>query len=95
MRVLAVLKMVRPKVFCVKYPEPNFVHLGNSSDHKHPTENHHFWLELILDHMVEVTLLDNLRRLPLLSILSRYFLAPLTARVRRKHVGYSRAKVQK
>lgn len=87
--------MVRSKVFCVKDIEPNFVHLNNSSDHKHPTENHHFWLELILDHMVEVTLLDNLRRLPLLAILSRYFLAPLTARVRRKHVGYSRAKVQK
>lgn len=58
-------------------------------------ENHHSWLDLILDHMVEVTLLDNLRRLPLLSVLSRYFLAPITARVRRQHAAYSRAKVQK
>lgn len=91
-RVLTVLKMVGS---CTRCREPNHACLWNPTDHKHPAENHHFWLELILDHMVEVTLLDNLRRLPLLSTLSRYFLAPVTARVRRKHVAYSRAKVQK
>lgn len=79
-RVLTVLKMVGS---CTRYREPNHACLWNPTDHNHPAENHHFRLELILDRMVEVTLLDNLRRLPLSSTLSRYFLAPVTARVHR------------
>lgn len=89
------LKMVWPTFHASDIEIHILNYLGYSSDCNRSSENHHFWLDLILDHMVEVTLLDNLRRLPLLSVLSRYFLAPITARVRRKHAAYSRAKVQK
>ncbi|KAI0547224.1 cytochrome protein [Xylaria curta] len=56
---------------------------------------HHFWLDLILKHLFEVTLLDNLGRFPLLDAVSRYVLPWLTTRVRSKHQRYSREKVQK
>ena len=58
-------------------------------------EKHHFWLKLILAHLLEITLVDNLRRFPLLAILGRWLLPSLTTQVRQKHSGYSREKVQR
>ncbi|KAI0454857.1 cytochrome protein [Xylaria acuta] len=58
-------------------------------------EKHHFWLDLILDHLQEITLVDNLRRFPFLVTLGKLILPSLTVQVREKHTGYSRAKVQK
>jgi cytochrome P450 len=58
-------------------------------------EKHHFWLDLILEHLFEITLLDNLGRFPVLDNLSKYVFPWLTTRVRAKHQRYSRHKVQK
>ncbi|KAL2829469.1 cytochrome P450 [Aspergillus cavernicola] len=57
-------------------------------------EEHHFWIRLILDHLVEISLVDNLRRIGILAKLGRWFLPWLTTSVRNKHSGYSRAKVE-
>lgn len=59
------------------------------------SEKHHFWLDLILEHLFEITLLDNMGRIPILDSLTSYVLPWLTTRVRAKHQRYSRAKVQK
>ncbi|KAI1355387.1 cytochrome protein [Xylaria sp. FL0043] len=63
----------------------------------HCVENgeHHFWLDLILEHLLEITLVDNLRRFPFLATLGKWILPSLTVKVRNKHTGYSRKKVQK
>ncbi|KAI0474770.1 cytochrome protein [Xylaria cf. heliscus] len=58
-------------------------------------KKHHFWLDLILDHLQEITLVDNLRRFKFLATLGKWIVPSLTVRVREKHTGYSRAKVQK
>ncbi|KAI8623346.1 cytochrome P450 monooxygenase [Xylariaceae sp. FL1651] len=58
-------------------------------------EQHHFWLTLILEHLLEITLVDNLRRIPFLATLGRWILPSLTVQVREKHTGYSREKVEK
>ncbi|KAK3343535.1 cytochrome P450 monooxygenase [Lasiosphaeria hispida] len=58
-------------------------------------EEHHPWLDLILSHLFEVTLVDNLRRVKLLATLGRWCLPWLTVRVRDQHSMYSRAKVKK
>ncbi|KAF2753069.1 putative cytochrome P450 [Pseudovirgaria hyperparasitica] len=58
-------------------------------------EKHHFWIDLILEHLLEITLVDNLRRIKLLEILGRYLLPRLTVKIRKKHSGHSRAKVQR
>jgi hypothetical protein len=58
-------------------------------------EKHHFWIDLILDHLLEVTLVDNLRRFGFLATLGRIVLPSLTVKMREKHSGFSRAKVQK
>ena len=52
-------------------------------------------MDLILKHLFEVTLVDNLRRLRALEGLGRWLLPSLTSAVREKHSMYSRAKVQK
>lgn len=52
-------------------------------------------MELILKHLLEVTLVDNLGRLWLLDMLGRWLLPSLTSGVREKHSRYSRQKVQK
>lgn len=59
------------------------------------TEHHHSWMDLILKHLFEVTLVDNLRRVQALTILGRWLLPSLTSAVREEHSMYSRAKVQK
>lgn len=58
-------------------------------------EKHHAWMDLILKHLFEVTLVDNLRRIKILHLLGTWLLPSLTEGVREKHAGYSRQKVQK
>lgn len=52
-------------------------------------------MDLILKHLFEVTLVDNLRRIWVLDVLGRWLLPSLTSGVREKHSMYSRQKVQK
>lgn len=59
------------------------------------TEEYHSWLHLILSHLFEVTVVDNLRRIRFLEVLGRWLLPSLISGVREKHSMYSRAKVQK
>lgn len=53
----------------------------------------HFWSEMVVKHLFFVTVLDNLRRYPLIDALGRKCLPRLTVSVRDRHSGYSRAKV--
>ncbi|KAI1098801.1 cytochrome P450 [Jackrogersella minutella] len=59
------------------------------------SNHHHSWMELILNHLFEVTLVDNLRRIRVLATLVKWLLPSLTSAVREEHSMYSRAKVQK
>lgn len=62
----------------------------------YPTsEKHHFWIDLIMDHLYEITLVDNLRRFWLLRVLGKLLLPSIIMPVRRKHSGYSKAKVKR
>ncbi|KAI0146314.1 putative cytochrome P450 [Xylariaceae sp. FL1272] len=59
------------------------------------SEKHHFWIDLVLQHVREITLMDNLRRFRLFSGLAEWILPSLILSVRAKHTKYTRAKVQK
>ena len=50
---------------------------------------------MIVDHLFFITVLDNLRRYPLIASIGKIILPRLTVGVRNKHVGYSREKVAK
>lgn len=52
-------------------------------------------MDMILNHLFEVVLVDNLRRVKVLALLGRWLLPSLTAGVREKHAMFSRAKVAK
>lgn len=52
----------------------------------------HFWAEIILNHMYIITLIDNLRRLPLVVTLTK-LLFPSTFALRNRNSEYSRQKV--
>ena len=54
----------------------------------------HFWSELILDHLFFVTVADNLRRFPLVTMLFKT-LFPSTVATRNKNSTYSRAQVSR
>ncbi|KAL0938283.1 benzoate 4-monooxygenase cytochrome p450 [Colletotrichum truncatum] len=55
----------------------------------------HFWSDMIVEHLFFVTVLDNLRRFPLLAAIGKVLLPKLTVSVRDRHSGYSRDKVQR
>lgn len=59
------------------------------------SERHHFWIDLVLNHLLEITVVDNLRRLSLLRVLGKLFVPSLAMRFRKKHSEYSREKVAK
>ncbi|KAI3322257.1 cytochrome P450 [Xylariaceae sp. AK1471] len=59
------------------------------------TNHHHSWMNLILKHLFEVTMVDNLRRIKILEIVGKWLLPSLTSSVREEHSMYSRARVQK
>lgn len=55
----------------------------------------HFWSQLVEKHLFYITLLDNLRRYPLVRKVGQFLLPGLTVGVRNKHVGFSRYQVQR
>lgn len=55
----------------------------------------HFWSELIVEHLYFVTILDNLRRYPLMVTLGKCILPFATVKVRDRHSGYTRAHVER
>ena len=55
----------------------------------------HFWPALILEHLFFITLVDNLRRYPLLVTLGKFILPRWTVAVRNKHSGFSKQQVEK
>ncbi|CAD6584580.1 MAG: hypothetical protein ASARMPREDX12_001698 [Alectoria sarmentosa] len=57
-------------------------------------EEPHFWIELILKHLLAVTLVDNLRRWPLMATIGRFLLPKATVSVRDKHSNFSRTQVK-
>ncbi|GAP84938.2 putative Cytochrome P450 [Rosellinia necatrix] len=54
----------------------------------------HFWIDIILQHLKEITLMDNLRRFPFLLTIINLCLSPIVAPIREKHSQYSRDKVR-
>lgn len=57
-------------------------------------EKHHPWIHLILSHLLEITLVDNLRRFSLLATLGKWLLPGLTISVRNQHSNDARRKVK-
>ena len=58
-------------------------------------EKHHPWIDLILKHLLEITLVDNLRRFHLLATLGKWLLPRLTVAVRNQHSDSARRKVKR
>ncbi|KAK3321248.1 putative cytochrome P450 [Cercophora scortea] len=58
-------------------------------------EKEHFWIDLILRHLREIVLVDNLRRFSLIAAVGSWLLPSLAMRVRAKHTRFSREKVQR
>ncbi|KAK3684172.1 cytochrome P450 [Podospora appendiculata] len=59
------------------------------------SEKEHFWIGLILSHLREIVLVDNLRRFTLIASAGSWLLPSLAMRVRAKHTRFSREKVQR
>ncbi|CAJ2506368.1 Uu.00g004980.m01.CDS01 [Anthostomella pinea] len=55
----------------------------------------HFWIDMILQHVQEITLVDNLRRFELLTGFSKWLLPSLFMSIRSKHSQYSRDQVKR
>ncbi|KAF9634223.1 Cytochrome P450 [Lasiodiplodia theobromae] len=68
------------------------IHLAIDEQHKRYGKPH-FWQELILEHLFFVTVLDNLRRYPIVARIGKLLLPRFTVAIRDKHSGYSRDKV--
>ena len=60
----------------------------------HNSGRPHFWVELLTKHLFFITLLDNLRRIPLFLPIGKYLLPKLTVGIRDKHANFSREKVE-
>jgi hypothetical protein len=58
-------------------------------------EKHHAWIDLILKHLLEITLVDNLRRFSALATFGKWLLPGLTAAVRKQHSNDARTKVKR
>ncbi|MCJ1383955.1 hypothetical protein MMC17_007069 [Xylographa soralifera] len=65
---------------------------GNSF-HCIKNEEPHFWQQMTVKHLFFITVVDNLRRYPLVRRLGQAILPSLTVSVRDKHTGYSREQV--
>jgi cytochrome P450 len=57
-------------------------------------EKHHFWIDMVLHHMREIVIVDNLRRYGVLKIFSKKLLPKLVMSTLAKHTQYTREKVQ-
>lgn len=55
----------------------------------------HFWQQMIASHLFWITVADSLRRYPFIKWLGAHVLPSLTAGVRAKHTGFSRAKIKR
>ncbi|MCJ1457139.1 hypothetical protein MMC28_007506 [Mycoblastus sanguinarius] len=53
----------------------------------------HFWQQMVAKHLFYITVVDNLRRYPLVRRLGQWLLPRLTVEVRNKHTNFSRQKV--
>ncbi|KAI1358950.1 putative cytochrome P450 [Xylaria arbuscula] len=73
----------------------DFVSKIGTISQKSPEEKHHFWIDLVLQHVREITLMDNLRRFKILSGIAKWILSSLILSVRARHTKYTRAKVQR
>lgn len=60
-----------------------------------PLESSHFWLDIILGHMLAITVMDNLRRYPLLLRIAKALPSKWTTSLRNKQSDFSREKVRK
>ncbi|KEY73212.1 hypothetical protein S7711_04176 [Stachybotrys chartarum IBT 7711] len=58
------------------------------------TETSHYWLDVILDHLLVVNMIDNLRRYPLLVTLAKSLPAKWTTGLATKQTQFSRDKVK-
>lgn len=57
-------------------------------------ESPHYWLEMILDHLLVVNIMDNLRHYPLLVKIARSLPAKWTTGLAKKQTQFSRDKVK-
>ena len=55
----------------------------------------HFWQQMIAKHLYFITVVDNLRRYPLMRWLGGKLLPWLTVEIQNKHSGFSRAKISR
>lgn len=55
----------------------------------------HFWQQMTVEHLFFITVIDNLRRYPLIRRLGQWILPNLTVSIRDKHSGYSRQQIAK
>ncbi|KAI1177519.1 cytochrome P450 [Nemania sp. FL0916] len=58
-------------------------------------EKHHFWIDMVLHHVREIVIVDNLRRFCVLKLFSKRVLPKLAMSVLAKHTQYTRDKVQR
>ncbi|KAJ5607121.1 benzoate 4-monooxygenase cytochrome P450 [Penicillium hordei] len=52
----------------------------------------HFWSSLVEDHLYFITVADNFRHFPVIALIAK-LLSPFLDGIRKKHTGYTRAKV--
>ncbi|KAI0533247.1 cytochrome P450 [Xylaria digitata] len=58
-------------------------------------EKHHFWIDMVLHHVREIVIMDNLRRFGIFKTFSKRLLPKLAMSVLAKHTQYTRDKVQR
>ena len=58
-------------------------------------EKHHFWIDMVLQHVADFVLMDNLRRFAVFKGFTKWLLPSLVMSVRAKHTQYSRDKVRR
>ena len=58
-------------------------------------EEPHFWQQMIAKHLFFITVVDNLRRYPLVRWLGQNLLPWLTVEIQNKHSGFSREKISR
>lgn len=54
----------------------------------------HFWFEMLIKYLFFVTLIDNLRRLPLVTTIGR-LIAPFASGIQAKNMAYTRELVNR
>ncbi len=58
-------------------------------------EKHHFWIDMVLHHVREIVIMDNVRRFGILKLFSQKLLPKLAMSVLAKHTQYTRDKMQR